>query len=446
MNIFNKQNRPLDLENKAVDIIEKLPLSRWETIRDNDQILSTTSDAKFNNLSITGTISIPSGLTSISSTSITVADNILSLASSNTSDVIDSGWYSKYILNSTNYYAGLFRFANDGHFHLLEQILEEPNTTVNTTASTDGILYCGKLNTSGPIIVDSNSSCQIYSSTANGVLWFGKLYTGSNISGVTMGNYNNTNLIGGMNFNQTAWTHLNCQSTLGINSDSVLTGESYKLDVNGATHLRGLLYGDGDFHIASLGSNMYFNFYKNANVWFGSNSKVNVLIDPSGHTVIGNGNTTLINAAQLSVHGTVEFDSTLNVAGNITANNLASGSYTFLTSAFSNIAFVTNLNGVFQTVGNVTSVDLEFNFKISSNADNASVSASLPNTNTALVMTGGGSFANNGSTGIAFRNGGSIVCTLISGVCNMKFYGTMEGSQIRSDMEYTAHVSFKYTF
>ena len=64
-----------------------------------------------------------------------VDDSLIKFAANNSADVVDSGFYSKYVSAATTKYAGLFRDATDGVFKVFADSQSEPGTTVNITAT-----------------------------------------------------------------------------------------------------------------------------------------------------------------------------------------------------------------------------------------------------------------------------------------------------------------------
>jgi len=87
------------------------------------------------NVTIAGNLTVSGTTTEVSSTTINVADPLLSMATNNGgSDAVDIGFYGLYDTSgSQDLYAGLFRDASDsGKFKLFKDNQAEPTTTVNT--------------------------------------------------------------------------------------------------------------------------------------------------------------------------------------------------------------------------------------------------------------------------------------------------------------------------
>lgn len=88
------------------------------------------------NLTINGT------LTSVATDNIIVEDPLMFLASGNSANLNDIGFFGTYNDGANAEYAGLFRDADDGKFKLFHSLENQPTTTVNTggTGYTKGIL------------------------------------------------------------------------------------------------------------------------------------------------------------------------------------------------------------------------------------------------------------------------------------------------------------------
>ena len=90
------------------------------------------------NVTIGGNLTVSGTTTEVSSTTINVADPLLSLATNNDSaDAVDIGFYGLYDTSgSQDLYSGLFRDASDsGKWKLYKDSQAEPTTTVNTGAT-----------------------------------------------------------------------------------------------------------------------------------------------------------------------------------------------------------------------------------------------------------------------------------------------------------------------
>ena len=108
-----------------------------------NEIETTVSDNKINlglptNVTIAGNLTVAGTQTTVSSTTITVADPLVALASNNnTADAVDIGLYGLYDTSgSQDLYSGLFRDASDsGKWKLFKDTQAVPTTTVNTSGT-----------------------------------------------------------------------------------------------------------------------------------------------------------------------------------------------------------------------------------------------------------------------------------------------------------------------
>ena len=81
-------------------------------------------------LVVDGSLEVNGTLTYIDSTTVTIGDNMLKLANTNSADTIDTGFYSLYN-SSGNKYTGLVRDASDGSYYLFDGLTTEPGQTIN---------------------------------------------------------------------------------------------------------------------------------------------------------------------------------------------------------------------------------------------------------------------------------------------------------------------------
>jgi hypothetical protein len=108
-----------------------------------NEIETTVSNNKINfglptNVTIAGNLTVAGTQTTVSSTTITVADPLVALASgNNAADAVDIGLYGLYDTSgSQDLYSGLFRDASDsGKWKLFKDNQAAPTTTVNTSGT-----------------------------------------------------------------------------------------------------------------------------------------------------------------------------------------------------------------------------------------------------------------------------------------------------------------------
>ena len=89
------------------------------------------------NVTISGNLTVSGTTTTVSSSTLNVADPLINLATNNnSSDAVDIGFYGLYDTSgSQDLYAGLFRDAGDGKFKLFKDNQAAPTTTVNTSGT-----------------------------------------------------------------------------------------------------------------------------------------------------------------------------------------------------------------------------------------------------------------------------------------------------------------------
>jgi len=150
-------------------------------------IKSATHTEIDGNLTIGGNLTVQGTQTIIDSTTSSVVDSMMELASGNTSaDLIDIGFYGNYndgigSESGVSEYTGLFRDASDSTWKLFDGLEEEPSTTVNTSGTNYSLadLQVGDMTastlTSANITYPSSdgSSGQVLKTNGSGTLSFG---------------------------------------------------------------------------------------------------------------------------------------------------------------------------------------------------------------------------------------------------------------------------------
>jgi hypothetical protein len=99
------------------------------TIGDSNDVVTIGND-----LTVTGDLIVSGDTTTVNTATLSVEDPLIVLASGNSADSVDTGFYSKYVESSTTKYAGIFRDVSaDGNpFTFFDGNQAEPTTTVNT--------------------------------------------------------------------------------------------------------------------------------------------------------------------------------------------------------------------------------------------------------------------------------------------------------------------------
>lgn len=112
----------------------------------SDNLLVSENLTVSGNTVLNGNLEVNGTLTYIDSTTVTIGDNMLKLANTNTGDTIDTGYYVVYN-DGVEKYAGIVRDATDGVFYLFDSLTTEPNQTINfgstSTATLNAVIDGG---------------------------------------------------------------------------------------------------------------------------------------------------------------------------------------------------------------------------------------------------------------------------------------------------------------
>ena len=81
------------------------------------------------NVSVSGNLTVSGDTVTHNVGAVVIEDSLLSLASTNSANAIDIGWYGKYVASSTNYWAGMFWDAGTGNFYARTAMTSEPSAT-----------------------------------------------------------------------------------------------------------------------------------------------------------------------------------------------------------------------------------------------------------------------------------------------------------------------------
>ena len=120
--------------------------------------LNVTSNASIDgDLTVDGNLTVQGTTTSINTEIVTIVDPIIALATNNSGNLVDIGFYGKYIETGVTKYTGLVKDASTNEFRLFT-VEEEPTTIVNIGATSylDAKLKLGDLDASGTVNIDSN--------------------------------------------------------------------------------------------------------------------------------------------------------------------------------------------------------------------------------------------------------------------------------------------------
>ena len=186
-----------------------------------------------NNVTIAGNLTVSGTTTEVSSTTINIADPLLSMATNNNSaDAVDIGFYGLYDTSgSQDLYGGLFRDAGDsGKWKLFKDNQAAPTTTVNVSGTGYAVATLVAA-LEGDVTGDVTGNADTATALATGrtvgmtgdVVWTSASFTGSgNVTGtatIQAGSVDNSMLSGSI-------TNANLQNssiTLGDASSSIMT-------------------------------------------------------------------------------------------------------------------------------------------------------------------------------------------------------------------------------
>ena len=182
-----------------------------------------------NNVTISGNLTVSGTTTEVSSTTINIADPLLSMATNNnSSDAVDIGFYGLYDTSgSQDLYGGLFRDAGDsGKWKLFKDNQAAPTTTVNVSGTGYAVATL-VADLEGAVTGNADTATALATGRTVGmtgdVVWTSASFTGSgNVTGtatIQAGSVDNAMLAGSI-------TNANLQNssiTLGDASSSIMT-------------------------------------------------------------------------------------------------------------------------------------------------------------------------------------------------------------------------------
>ena len=135
------------LSNSGFTLVDTSSTSTTISLGETLQVQGTTNEVEVslsgdtmtvglpNNVTIAGNLTVSGEQTTVSSTTINVADPLLSMATNNNAaDAVDIGFYGLYDTSgSQDLHAGVFRDASDsGKWKIFKDLQPAPTTTVNT--------------------------------------------------------------------------------------------------------------------------------------------------------------------------------------------------------------------------------------------------------------------------------------------------------------------------
>ncbi|SUZ92742.1 uncharacterized protein METZ01_LOCUS45596, partial [marine metagenome] len=273
------------------------------------QSLKITGDSQINgDLNIDGDLNVTGTMTTSNTVITTVNQNLIKLSNDNTSNLLDSGFYSMYIESGTTKFRGLYDDTSENTFKLFTDLESEPSTTVNNSHASynKANLEVNDLNTNDITANDINNT---------------NINASNNIIGENLKITSNTDLIGS----------LNVDGDVNINNNNLVVDTIFdRVGINMAEPQ----------YLLDVSGIVNSNEYKlNGTTVFNSNE-------------IGNG----ITISNLEELGTLN---SLNVGGNATIQNLT----------VTNIAQVKNLGigknaNVLYSIDTVGDIHTETNYQI----------------------------------------------------------------------------------
>jgi len=233
------------------------------TIGDSNDVVTIGND-----LVVTGDLTVSGDTTTVNTATLSVEDPLIVLASGNSGDSVDTGFYSKYVESSTTKYAGLFRdvSASGNPFIFFDGLQAEPGTTVNTSGtgydladisagaitSADGFVGNLEGNVTGNVTGNtsgSSGSCTGNAATAT-ALATARTINGTSFDGtgnITLGNDSVTNAMMADDAIDTAQLADGAVNTARLAADAV-TGAKIADDAIDSEH-----YTDGSIDTAHIG-------------------------------------------------------------------------------------------------------------------------------------------------------------------------------------------------
>lgn len=229
-----------------------------------------------------------------------ITSNLLKLASSNTGDLIDIGFYGLYN-DGTSKFAGLYRDATDDKFKLFTGITIEPNNTV-TLDDNYSDLIVKELDTNGRINI-TNSDYRINTNSVLSENTLGNGVTSSNLQ--VVGDLDSLNVVGDLTVDTNTLYVDSANNKVGIGTLTPV----YQLDITGLSSI-------GANSLNANGGDLILKQFSTNNILFqDSSSSTLMTLDNSGNLGIG-----LSPTEQLSVANNASIGGNMTIGGDLTVN------------------------------------------------------------------------------------------------------------------------------
>ena len=115
--------------------IKQINIEDLEITKLNNKLNINNSTRIEGNLDIEGDLNVYGNAITFDTETIQVEDGLIQLASNNTADVVDSGFYTQFVESNVTKYTGLIRDASNGKYTLFTSLEEEPTTIINTSGT-----------------------------------------------------------------------------------------------------------------------------------------------------------------------------------------------------------------------------------------------------------------------------------------------------------------------
>lgn len=135
----------------------------------------TALDGQFEDLTVTGNLTVQGTLTTIDTTNLVIKDPMIKLANNNSSDTVDIGFYGQWNDGTTKYDAFVRDQNDSGKWKLWTGITADPSTTVDFGSGSAaglvvGALEAASLSLTNPLTV-GNGGTGVNTFTAKGVIY-----------------------------------------------------------------------------------------------------------------------------------------------------------------------------------------------------------------------------------------------------------------------------------